>query len=84
MEVKRPTLTEAEVQFMHYKLGMLGSGYTALIEAIWKLDRVNRAKIALGYPELVTICNRYNNEIGYWEDLQQRWKKSNELIKAEL
>jgi adenylylsulfate kinase-like enzyme len=42
---KRPQLTEAEVLFMHYKKGMAGSGMTALIEAIWKLDRKNRAKI---------------------------------------
>ena len=81
---KRPALTESEVLFMHYKNNMAGSGMTALIEAIWKLDRNNRAKIALGYPELVIVCNRFNDEIGYWEDLQDRWKKSNELINTEL
>ena len=80
----RPTLTDAEIQLMHYKLGILGSGFTALIDAIWKLDRSNRAKIALGFPELVAVCNRFNNEMGYWEDLQERWKKSNELIKTTL
>lgn len=84
MVESRPTLSEAEVKFMHYKLGILGSGFTALIDAIWKLDRINRAKIALGYPELVTICNRFNDESGYWEDLQRRWKKSNELINADI
>lgn len=75
METKA-TLTAAEELFMHYKNGLAGSGFTALIEAIWKLDRPNRAKIALGYPELVTVCNRYNDESGYWEDLQQRFKRS--------
>lgn len=80
----RPTVTEAEKLFLFYKNGMAGSGYTALIDAIFKLDRINRAKIALGYPELVTVCNRYNDEIGYWENLQLRWKKANELIKTEL
>ena len=76
----RPKLTETEVLFMHYKKGMAGSGITALIEAIWKLDRKNRAKIALGYPELVTVCNRFNDEVGYWEDLQQRFKQTSEPI----
>lgn len=80
----RPKLTETEVLFMHYKKGMAGSGMTALIEAIWKLDRKNRAKIALGFPELVTLCNRYNDEIGYWEDLQRRYKQSIQYIKPEL
>ena len=79
MEIK-PALTEAEVKFMHYKLGILGSGMTALIEAIWKLDTINRAKIGLGYPDLVEVCNRYNNEVGYWEDLQQRFKESASAI----
>jgi hypothetical protein len=72
----RPTLTAAELMFMRYKNGMLGSGYTALIDAIWKLDDDNRAKVGLGFPELVTVCNRYNKEHGYWEDLQERYKNS--------
>ena len=80
----RPKLTEAEVLFMHYKKGMAGSGMTALIEAIWKLDRKNRAKIALGYPELVTVCNRFNDENGYWEDLQSRWREANQYVNADL
>lgn len=80
----RPKLTEAEVLFMHYKKGIAGSGMTALIEAIWKLDRKNRAKIALGYPELVTVCNRFNDEVGYWEDLQERYNQSNQYINTEL
>ena len=63
---------------------MAGSGMTALIEAIWKLDRNNRAKIALGYPELVTICNRFNDENGYWEDLQSRWKEANQYVNVDL
>lgn len=80
----RPTLTGAEELFMFYKNGIAGSGMTALIDAIFKLDRLHRAKIALGYPDLVKVCNRYNDEVGYWEDLQYRWKKSNELINVDL
>lgn len=80
----RPTLTETEILFMHYKNGMAGSGMTALIDAIFRLDRKNRAKIALGYPELVELCNRYNDELGYWPDLQRRWKEANQYIKADL
>lgn len=77
-------ITEAEELFMHYKEGMAGSGMTALIEAIFKLDRPNRAKIALGYPDLVEVCNRYNNELGYWEDLQKRYKQEYNLVNADL
>jgi hypothetical protein len=80
----RPTLTQAEELFIHYKNGMAGSGFTALIDTIFKLDRKNRAKIALGYPELVEVCNRFNDERGYWEDLQNRLKKSYQPINADL
>lgn len=73
-------LTPAEELFMHYKNGMAGSGMTALIEAIFRLDRPNRAKMALGFPELVEVCDRYNNELGYWEDLQKRWKKEPQTV----
>lgn len=80
----KPVLSEAEILFCHYKMGLAGSGFTALIEAIWKLDRINRAKIALGYPELVEVCNRYNDEIGYWENLQARYSNSHKYINVEL
>ena len=80
MDTKRPSITKAEELFMFYKNGMAGSGYTALIDAIFKLDRVNRAKIALGFPELVTVCNRFNDEVGYWEDLQQRFKAAAHVV----
>lgn len=72
----KPTITKAEELFMFYKRGMAGSGFTALIDAIFKLDRPNRAKIAMGYPELVQVCNRYNDETGYWDDLQKRFEQS--------
>jgi ABC-type ATPase involved in cell division len=77
-------ITEAEELFMHYKNGVAGSGMAALIEAIFKLDRPNRAKIALGFPDLVEVCNRFNNELGYWEDLQKRWKQEYNLVNADL
>lgn len=74
MDTKVVTVSEAEELFCYYKQGVAGGGMTALINAIFRLDMENRAKIALGFPELVTVCNRFNNEIGYWEDLQERFK----------
>jgi hypothetical protein len=76
----RPRISKTEELFIFYKRGTAGSGFTALIDAIFKLDRPNRAKIALGYPELVEVCNRYNDETGYWEDLQQRFKETAHAI----
>jgi hypothetical protein len=69
------TISEAEEKFMHYKLGILGNGFTKLISCIFSLDDNNRAKIALGFPELVDVINRYGNEKGYWENLVSRYNK---------
>lgn len=62
-----------------FKLNLEGSGMTALIKAIFALDPDNRAKIALGFPDLVEVVNRYNNEIGYWQDLVKRWNEESYL-----
>lgn len=67
------TITEAEYTFCMYKLGNAGSGMTKLIEAIFALDSPNRAKMALGFPELVEVVNNYNFTKGYWPDLVKRW-----------
>ena len=77
-------ITETEELFMHYKRGVAGSGMTALIDAIWKLDTNNRAKIAMGFPELVEVCNRFNFEPGYWEDLQKRFNQKYSVVNADL
>lgn len=66
-------ITDAEHMFCMYKLNMLGGGMTSLIGTIFHLDDTNRAKIALGFPELVEVINRYGNEKGYWKDLVERW-----------
>ena len=68
-------ITEAEEVFCMYKLGREGSFMTSLIETIFKGDMPSRAKIALGYPELVEVINNYNNTRGYWPDLVYRWNQ---------
>jgi hypothetical protein len=67
-------ISTAEREFMFYKIGTCGSFHKALIDAIFKADHINQAKIALGFPEDVRVVQRFQNEAGYWEDLHQRWK----------
>lgn len=74
-----PLISEAEETFCFYKLGMAGSGMTALIEAVFKLDMPHRMKMAKGFPELVEVINRYGNEKGYWRDLVDRWNSDTHL-----
>ena len=73
MNLVEPTITSAEEVFCMFKLNLEGSFMTSLINTIFKGDVINRAKLAQGYPELVEVCNRFNNERGYWEDLVTRW-----------
>lgn len=68
-------ITEGEETFCMFKLGMEGSYMTSLINTIFKGDMNHRFKLAKGYPELVEVCNKYNNESGYWQELVERWNK---------
>jgi hypothetical protein len=69
-------VTAAESTFCMYKLGMEGSFTTSLINTIFKADTQNRILLAKGYPEIVEVCNNFNNTPGYWKDLQKRWNES--------
>ena len=72
-------VTDAERIFCMYKLGLEGSGMTALINAIFALDTDNRAKVGKGFPELVEVVNRFNFETGYYKDLTERWNEESHL-----
>lgn len=67
-------ITEAETEFMYVQLGTGGSFHTALVRCIMSADTINRLKLSLGFRETVEVVNRFQNEAGYWEDLQARWK----------
>lgn len=64
--------SEAELQFYYYMRGTCGSGIKALITAIFALDVENRERMAKGFPELVSICNRYNTETGFYDNLLKK------------
>ena len=68
------SISNAEREFMFYKIGTCGSFHKALIDTIFRADHINQAKLALGFPEDVEVVQRFQNEAGYWEDLRQRWK----------
>lgn len=67
-------ITEAEQKFIHFQQGVAGSFLESLFRCIFAADVFNQAKIAKGFPEFVEVVQRYQNEPGYWEDLQNRWE----------
>ena len=66
-------VTEDEALFVRQRIGIASSGENALINCIFALDTPNRHKMALGFPTLVDIVNKYNFEKGYWRDLVFRY-----------
>ena len=68
------SITPAEAEFMYYKRGTAGSFYSSLVECFFKADGGNQIKLMHAFPEL-RVVQRYQQESGYWENLQERWKK---------
>lgn len=67
-------LTKEELDFCFYKRGNAGGFKTKLIETIFAADDDNRKKLALAFPDLVEVVNKYNYERGYWKDLEERFE----------
>ena len=75
-------ITQAEKEFMYYKLGSAGSFRTALYDAYFRADDINALKLESVFPEL-EVLRRYSRESGYWEDLCTRWNQNtNQSIEA--
>jgi hypothetical protein len=68
-------LTQEEIKFMHYRLGLTGSFTTSLYETYFKADGDNAQKLETAFPQLL-VCRRYRNEEGYWISLCQRWNET--------
>lgn len=71
------SVSQEEELFVRHRIGIASSGENALIQCIYALDTKNRAKMALGFPELVEVVNKYNFERGYWKDLVSRYNEEN-------
>lgn len=70
-------LTQAENYLMKDQLHVNGHFMEHLLWAIKKADVQNRAKLALGFPDLVEVVQRFKNEDGYFQDLCARWNEAN-------
>jgi|LakMenEpi03Aug12_release.lakeMendotaPanAssembly.Ray.scaffolds.fasta_scaffold929023_2 hypothetical protein len=75
-------LSKAEYDFCMHQKGLSGTFMDLLIKTMFRADSENLMKLSKGYPELVNVVFRYQNESGYWQDLTQRWNK--EYPNAEL
>ena len=66
-------MEQAELEFMYFMRGMSGSFTTNLFTLIMNSDIENQKKLSLGFPNEVDIVNKYRNQEGYWQKLQQKF-----------
>jgi hypothetical protein len=65
-------MENTELQFMFFMKGTSGSFMTNLFKTIMSADLENMRKLSLGFPNEVDVVHRYQNEEGYWQQLQEK------------
>ena len=65
-------MEKAELEFVYFMRGTSGSFKSNLFQTIFSADMENQLKLSLGFPHEVEIVSRYQNEEGYWQELQKR------------
>ena len=64
---------QAEQELIYIGRGdSLDNFHERLFNLICKADGNNEDKLSLGYPEFVDVVKRYQNELGYWQELEKR------------
>jgi len=65
-------MEKAELEFVYFMKGTSGSFMTNLFKTIMSADIQNQMKLSLGFPNEVEVVRRYQNEEGYWQELQKK------------
>jgi len=65
-------MEQVELEFMFFMKGTSGSFMTNLFKTIMSADLENMRKLSLGFPNEVEVVHRYQNEDGYWQELQKK------------
>jgi hypothetical protein len=65
-------MEKVELEFVYFMRGGSGSFSANLFNTIFSSDTENLKKLSLGFPNEVEVVNRYRNEEGYWQKLQEK------------
>jgi hypothetical protein len=65
-------MEKTELEFVYFMKGTSGSFMTNLFKTIMSADMGNQVKLSLGFPNEVEVVRRYQNEDGYWQELQKK------------
>jgi len=66
-------MSGVELEFYFFMKGQAGSFTTNLFKAIMSADFGNQHKLSFGFPDEVTVIQKYKNEDGYWESLLNKF-----------
>lgn len=69
-------LNEGEKRLIEFMFQISGGFYTDFFKCAMKADTFNKAKLAKGFPEEIEALKRYQNEIGYWDEIQEIYKNN--------
>jgi hypothetical protein len=75
-------ITKAEIKFIEYLKGWSGSFYTNLFDLIFSADADNFRKIGEAFPDECEVIKKYQNERGYFADIQERYANRSESEKS--
>jgi hypothetical protein len=65
-------MEQAELEFVYFMRGASGSFRANLFQTIFSADIENMKKLSLGFPNEVEVVFRYQNENGYWQELEKK------------
>lgn len=65
-------MEQTELEFVYFMRGVSGSFRVNLFQTIFSADIENMKKLSLGFPNEVEVVFRYQNENGYWQELEKK------------
>ena len=65
-------MEKTELEFVYFMRATSGSSRSNLFQSTFSADNGNREKLSLGFPNEMKMVHRYQNEDGYWQELQKR------------
>jgi hypothetical protein len=65
-------MEQTELEFVYFIRGTSGSFRANLFQTIFSADIENMKKLSLGFPNEVEVVFRYQNENGYWQELEKK------------
>lgn len=68
------SLSNGEINLIHWQRRVSGSFTTKLFEAMCSADETNLRKLGEGFPEEAKAYKRYRDESGYWDAIQKEYR----------